>query len=63
MLGILEEIDSWLRDIWRKVVKEEYESGRILEESNLHSTGYFYLRNLSPKFAEKERFPKEAVTI
>ena len=42
----LREIDSWLRDIWRKVVKEEYETGGILEESNLHSTVYFHLRKL-----------------
>ena len=30
------EIDSWMEYIWLKVVKEEYDSSRILEESNLH---------------------------
>ena len=40
MTGTLGEIDLWMRHIWRKVVREEYESGRILEESNLHSTVY-----------------------
>jgi hypothetical protein len=40
---MVKHIDSWMRHIWRKVVKEEYESGRILEESNLHSTVYFHL--------------------
>jgi len=40
MSGILEEIDSWMEYIWLKVVKEEYDSSRILEESNLHSTVY-----------------------
>ena len=38
------EIDSWMRRIWLKVVKEEYEQSRILVESNLHSTVYFHLR-------------------
>jgi len=37
------EIGSWMRHIWLKVVKEEYDSSRILEESNLHSTVYFHL--------------------
>ncbi len=50
------EIDSRMRHIWLKVVKEEYERSRILEESSLHSTVYFYLRNLSPKFIEKGAF-------
>jgi hypothetical protein len=40
MSEILEEIDSWMEHIWLKVVKEEYDSSRILEESNLHSTVY-----------------------
>jgi hypothetical protein len=44
MAGMVKEIDSWMRHIWLEVVKEEYESGRILEESNLHSTVYFHLR-------------------
>jgi hypothetical protein len=34
------EIDSWLRHIWVEIVKKEYDSSRILEESNLHSTVY-----------------------
>jgi len=34
--GMVEEIDSLMEHIWRKVVKKEYDSGRILEESNLH---------------------------
>ena len=33
---MLEEIDSWMRHIWLKIVKKEYEGSRILEESNLH---------------------------
>lgn len=40
------EIDSWIEHIWLKVVKKEYEQGRILEESNLHSTVYFHLRKI-----------------
>lgn len=44
MAGMLEEIDSWTRQIWLEVVKKEYDSSRILEESNLHSTVYFHLR-------------------
>ena len=46
MLGMMEEIDSWMWHIWLKIVKEEYERSRILEESNLHSTVYFHLRKL-----------------
>jgi len=33
--------------IWLKVVKKEYDSSRILEESNLHSTVY-PVRNNAP---------------
>jgi hypothetical protein len=44
MSEILEEIDSWMEQIWLRVVKNEYEQGRILEESNLHSTVYPALR-------------------
>lgn len=40
------EIDSWMEYIWLKVVKKEYDSSRILVESNLHSTVYFHLRKL-----------------
>jgi len=29
-----------MRHIWLKIIKKEYEQGRILEESNLHSTVY-----------------------
>jgi hypothetical protein len=43
---VVKHIDFWLRHIWLKVIKEEYEQGRILEESNLHSTVYFHLRKL-----------------
>jgi hypothetical protein len=43
MIRMLEEIDSWMRDIWLKIVKKEYKDGRVLEESNLHSTIYFHL--------------------
>jgi hypothetical protein len=46
MAGTLEEIDSWMRHIWLKVIKAEYDQSRILEESNLHSTVYFHLRKL-----------------
>jgi len=46
MAGILRDIDSWMEHIWMKVVKKEYENGRILKESNLHSTVYFHLRKL-----------------
>jgi len=42
----IEEIDSWMRHIWLKIVKKEYERGRILEESNLHSTVYFKIIRL-----------------
>ena len=34
------EIDSWMEYSWLRVVKEDYDSSRILEESNLHSTVY-----------------------
>jgi hypothetical protein len=42
----LREIDSLMENIWWKVVKRECDKGRILEESNLHSTVYFHLRKL-----------------
>jgi hypothetical protein len=51
------EIDSWMRDIWLKIVKEEYEHGRILEESNLHSTVYFHLRKLIESSKGKKMKP------
>ncbi|MDH4265687.1 MAG: hypothetical protein OEW45_08625 [Deltaproteobacteria bacterium] len=55
---MLEEIDSWMERIWLKVVKKEYDQGRILEESNLHSTVYFHLRKLieSSKGNKKKLF-------
>jgi hypothetical protein len=56
MAGILEEIDSWMRDIWLKVVKKEYQRGRILGESNLHSTVYFHLRKLIESSGKKKPF-------
>jgi hypothetical protein len=46
MAGKMIEIDSWMDHIWLKIVKKEYDNGRILEESNLHSTVYFHLRKL-----------------
>jgi hypothetical protein len=57
MAGILEEIDSWMRQIWLKVVKKEYDNGRILEESNLHSTVYFRLRKLIESSKSKKTKP------
>jgi len=50
MSELLDEIDLWMRHIWLKIVKKEYDSSRIPEESNLHSTGYFHLiENLRSK--------------
>jgi hypothetical protein len=57
MAGILEEIDSWMEHIWLKVVKEEYDSSRILEESNLHLTVYFHLRKLIESSKSKKTKP------
>jgi hypothetical protein len=51
------EIDSWIRHIWLKIVKEEYERSRILEESNLHSTVYFHLRKLVESSKAKKTKP------
>jgi len=51
------EIDSWIEHIWLKVVKKEYDSGRILEESNLHSTVYFHLRKLIESSKSKKTKP------
>jgi len=39
-----------------KVVKKEYYNGRILEESNLHSTVYFHLRKLIERSGKRELF-------
>ena len=50
----LRELDSRMRHIWLKVVRKEYENGRILEESNLHSTGY-PVRNNAPLGFESQR--------
>jgi hypothetical protein len=44
--NLLQNIDSWMKHIWKEIVKQEYDSGQILEESNLHSTVYFHLRKL-----------------
>jgi len=41
---MVEEVDSWMEHIWLDVVKKEYDNGRILKESNLHSTVHFHLR-------------------
>lgn len=57
MAGTLEEIDTWLRHIWLKVVKKEYDRSRILEESNLHSTVYFHLRKLIESSKSKKKKP------
>lgn len=54
---MLEEIDSWMEHIWLKVVKEEYDSSRILVESNLHSTVYFHLRKLIENSGSKKPKP------
>ena len=51
------EIDSWMRHIWLKIVKEEYGRSRILEESNLHSTVYFHLRKLIESLKSKKTKP------
>ena len=53
----LREIDLWMRHIWLKIVKEEYEQGRILQESNLHSTIYFHLRKLIESSEAKKTKP------
>ena len=53
----IREIDSWMRHIWLKVVKKEYEQSRILEESNLHSTVYFHLRKLIESSKSKKPKP------
>ncbi len=42
MSEILEEIDSWMKEIWLKIVKKGYDSSRIIEESNLHSVVHFH---------------------
>ena len=52
----MEEIDSWMRHIRLKVVKKEYDNGRILEESNLHSTVYFHLRKLIESSGKRKLF-------
>jgi hypothetical protein len=54
---MVEEIDSWLRHIWVEIVKKEYDNGRILEESNLHSTVYFHLRQLIEGSKSKKAKP------
>jgi len=51
------EIDSWLRHIWVEIVKKEYDSSRILEESNLHSTVHFHLRKLIESSEAKKTKP------
>ncbi|MBS3906052.1 MAG: hypothetical protein KGZ49_03355 [Syntrophaceae bacterium] len=57
MTEMLKHIGSWMRRIWLKVVKKEYERGRILEESNLHSTVYFHLRKLIESSKSKKTKP------
>ena len=48
MTGMVKQIDSWMRHIWLRHVKKEYGNGRILGESNLHSTVYPAPRKLRP---------------
>jgi len=43
MPRMVEEVDSWMEHIWLDVVKREYDRGRILKESNLHSTSYLFI--------------------
>lgn len=50
------DIDSWMEHIWLKVVREEYNNGRILGESNLHSTVYFHLRKLIESSGKRKLF-------
>jgi hypothetical protein len=57
MIRMVEEIDSWLRHIWVEIVKKEYDSSRILEESNLHSTVYFHLRKMIESSKSKKTKP------
>jgi len=57
MAEILEEIDSWMRHIWLKIVKKEYDSSRVLKESNLHSTACFHLRKLIESSKAKKTKP------
>jgi hypothetical protein len=54
---MVEEIDSWMEHIWLNVIRKEYDNGRILEESNLHSTVYFHLRRLMESSKGKETKP------
>jgi hypothetical protein len=56
-MGDLREIDSWMRHIWLKIVRKEYDRSRILEESNLHSTVYFHLRKLIESSKAKKTKP------
>ena len=53
--SVLKEIDSWIEYIWVKVVKKEYEQGKILEESNLHSTVYYHLRKIIDHYKKGRR--------
>lgn len=50
------EIDSWMEHVWLKVIKEEYDQSRILEEPNLHSTVYFHLRKLIESSGRRKLF-------
>lgn len=52
----MREIDSWMEYIWMKIVKNEYDSSRIFEESNLHSTVYFHLRKLIGSSGKRNLF-------
>ncbi len=52
----LRKINSWMKRIWLEHVKKEYKNGRILEESILKSTIYFYLRKLIEESEKEELF-------
>jgi len=56
IMGNINEIDSWMENIFLKVIKKEYDNGRIIEESNLHSTVYFHLRKLIESSRNKKLF-------
>jgi hypothetical protein len=53
----VEEVDSWMEDIWLNMVRKEYAADRILDESNLHSTTYFHLRKLIESSKSKKTKP------
>jgi hypothetical protein len=52
--NLLQRTDYWMKHIWKETVKQEYDSGQIFEESNLHSTVYFHLRKLIERSGKRE---------